>query len=263
MGSAGEILNGSRLRKDGAITDSPAPLLSNTPTTFRLATEQMIEGSAADHGSLGGCNDSTYGVQSLQDTICMSPQDATTENVVQDDGEEVDDGQASRRRSTLRAARPLGNKITEAIEQGPEGPTASLSQYLPSPPRSMSHSLTSLSLDSQAPLSSLPSSPKSYSNRSLRPSDEESIDDAEAGSQAVVSSSEDDSEPLAEAQGSTLQLIMPSITMPRRRPFTERGKYMGRLKVLIAGDTGTDRGYVFVNTEQSMLTFMQVLVKLL
>jgi hypothetical protein len=26
--------------------------------------------------------------------------------------------------------------------------------------------------------------------------------------------------------------------MPSRRPFTERGKNMGRLKVLIAGDSG-------------------------
>ncbi|OIW33789.1 hypothetical protein CONLIGDRAFT_640879 [Coniochaeta ligniaria NRRL 30616] len=38
--------------------------------------------------------------------------------------------------------------------------------------------------------------------------------------------------------GSAPQLIMPSIKMPSRRPFTETGKAMGRLKVLIAGDSG-------------------------
>lgn len=38
--------------------------------------------------------------------------------------------------------------------------------------------------------------------------------------------------------GSAPQLIMPSIKMPSRRPFTERGKSLGRLKVLIAGDSG-------------------------
>ncbi|CAK7203435.1 hypothetical protein SEUCBS139899_006169 [Sporothrix eucalyptigena] len=38
--------------------------------------------------------------------------------------------------------------------------------------------------------------------------------------------------------GSAPQLIMPSIKMPSRRPFTETGKNMGRLKVLIAGDSG-------------------------
>lgn len=34
------------------------------------------------------------------------------------------------------------------------------------------------------------------------------------------------------------QLIMPEITIPSRRPFTSRGKNIGRLKVLVAGDSG-------------------------
>lgn len=34
------------------------------------------------------------------------------------------------------------------------------------------------------------------------------------------------------------QLIMPSLRMPSRRPFTDRGKAMGRLKVVIAGASG-------------------------
>jgi len=38
--------------------------------------------------------------------------------------------------------------------------------------------------------------------------------------------------------GITPQLIMPSIKMPSRRPFTDQGKTIGRLKVLIAGDSG-------------------------
>jgi len=41
--------------------------------------------------------------------------------------------------------------------------------------------------------------------------------------------------------GSAPQLIMPSIKMPSRRPFTEEGKSMGRLKVLIAGDSGVGK----------------------
>lgn len=41
--------------------------------------------------------------------------------------------------------------------------------------------------------------------------------------------------------GSVPQLIMPSIKMPSRRPFTEEGKAMGRLKVMIAGDTGVGK----------------------
>ncbi|KAL0473864.1 Septin domain-containing protein [Neurospora intermedia] len=41
--------------------------------------------------------------------------------------------------------------------------------------------------------------------------------------------------------GSDPQLIMPSIKMPSRRPFTDQGKSMGRLKVLIAGDSGVGK----------------------
>ncbi|KAK4123647.1 hypothetical protein N657DRAFT_690358 [Parathielavia appendiculata] len=41
--------------------------------------------------------------------------------------------------------------------------------------------------------------------------------------------------------GSAPQLIMPSIKMPSRRPFTDVGKRMGRLKVLVAGDSGVGK----------------------
>ncbi|KAK3301935.1 uncharacterized protein B0T15DRAFT_286947 [Chaetomium strumarium] len=41
--------------------------------------------------------------------------------------------------------------------------------------------------------------------------------------------------------GSAPQLVMPSIKMPSRRPFTDEGKRMGRLKVLVAGDSGVGK----------------------
>ena len=99
---------------------------------------------------------------------------------------------------------------------------------------SISHSLASLSVDSQAPLSSLASSPKSTSHRSYRPSDDGSVD--EASSQALASDSEVESDHPSELQDSAPQLIMPSIKMPSRRPFTDKGSAIGRLKVLLAGD---------------------------
>ena len=46
--------------------------------------------------------------------------------------------------------------------------------------------------------------------------------------------------PLADS-GSAPQLVMPSIKMPSRRPFTTEGKSMGRLKVLVAGDSGVGK----------------------
>ncbi|KAK7966984.1 uncharacterized protein PG986_001261 [Apiospora aurea] len=61
-------------------------------------------------------------------------------------------------------------------------------------------------------------------------------------SEIAVSSDEDD-EPLRREissimdSGSAPQLVMPSIQMPSRRPFTDVGKSIGRLKVLVAGDS--------------------------
>lgn len=38
--------------------------------------------------------------------------------------------------------------------------------------------------------------------------------------------------------GSVPQLIMPSLTVPSRRPFSEVGKSLGKLKIMVAGRTG-------------------------
>ncbi|KAL2259175.1 hypothetical protein VTK26DRAFT_7240 [Humicola hyalothermophila] len=64
--------------------------------------------------------------------------------------------------------------------------------------------------------------------------DEENAAEAETGPGGASGSSMMDS-------GCAPQLIMPSIKMPSRRPFTEEGKRMGRLKVLIAGDSGVGK----------------------
>ena len=84
---------------------------------------------------------------------------------------------------------------------------------------------------------SLPSSPKSVSSRSVQKSDDGLTSD-ETGSQAVVSSEEDEGEIPAVVQDSQPELIMPSIKMPSRRPFTQRGKRLGRFKIMVAGRKG-------------------------
>ena len=240
MGPGTETV-GARTRKDSEATGSNTPPASNVPVSFRLATEDQLEKNAIEPREPGF--DSTYGVQSLQDTV-YEPRPETVDQgqPIQDAEEENDLGE--RRRSTLRpkaqhSQLQESSSTSDGLMQ--KGPTQTADS---SPSRlekhsnvpSMSQSLTSLSLDSQAPLSSVPSSPKSYSHRSFRPSDEESMD--EAGSQAIISSSDDEARPSPDTQENSLSLIMPSIKMPSRRPFTERGKAMGRLKVLIAGDSG-------------------------
>ncbi|KAK5197019.1 hypothetical protein LTR99_000626 [Exophiala xenobiotica] len=87
---------------------------------------------------------------------------------------------------------------------------------------------------------SLPSSPKSSSSRSLPRSDDD-LTSEEAGSQAIGSSEEDEEETPAVVQDSQPELIMPSIKMPSRRPFTERGKRLGRFKIMVAGRKGAGK----------------------
>lgn len=105
---------------------------------------------------------------------------------------------------------------------------------------------------SPLPDSAIPGTPRSSSPRSLRLSDEECSVLDDTGSQAVHSSSGEDEEEdtLVEADDAGAgakdapnvpQLIMPSIAMPTRRPFTERGKRIGRLKVLVAGPAGVGK----------------------
>ncbi|EAW14687.1 uncharacterized protein ACLA_000980 [Aspergillus clavatus NRRL 1] len=177
--------------------------------------------------------DSMYGVQSLEDTMHAAsfptgdrPSDDHLNINIPDsnNGEDAERPQLARRRSTLKQ---LGNLRTDTSLQPPSD-------------RASSRPLTPLNLDD--PLS-LPSSPKSISNQSMKHLDDISITD-ELSSQAVGSEEEDNG--VYEAQiptgfDCTSQLIMPSIRMPSRRPFTGRGKAMGRFKVLVAGACGSGK----------------------
>ena len=231
---------GRRARKDLDATGptSNPGLVHNMPTSFCMASEEELEVSSSKASR--PVSDSTFGVRSLQETIYEASSLITTQEDDEEDDESGGNGHEGRRQSTLKIRPKLKTRDSSrgSVEQAPVN-TGDSSPYNPSQADhsapSMSQSFASLS--SQAPLSSMPSSPKSFSNRSFRPSDEDSMD--EGGSQAIASGEDDDIEPHPQSsiQDSSPQLIMPSIKMPSRRPFTERGKSLGRLKVLIAGDT--------------------------
>ena len=247
---------GRRPRKDvdAAGLASTAGFAHNIPTSFRIANEDELENSSAK--ASGPCSDSTFGVRSLKETIYEASQPVGTEDHGEEDNEDVGEGHEGRRRSTLRPRPNVQTRDSSrgSLEHAPVN-TGDSSPFNPSQADhtgpSMSQSFASLS--SQAPLSSMPSSPKSFSNRSFRPSDEDSMD--EGGSQAIASSEDGDVEPQSQSsmQDSSPQLIMPSIKMPSRRPFTERGKALGRLKVLIAGDSGMRKRIREVYLEYIML----------
>jgi hypothetical protein len=103
----------------------------------------------------------------------------------------------------------------------------------------VSHPPTPLDVDSPslAPPSAMPSTPRSLSLQSLKLSDDEAALE-ETGSQTVASSGTEEGGTVLDESSSFPQLVMPSIQMPSRRPFTAKGKAMGKLKVLVAGDAG-------------------------
>lgn len=195
-----------------------------------LSTSQSTE-------SIRRQRDSTYGVQSLADTLEVAfGTESTTASKNADKRNNA--GTQSR-----HAARSGSHSSSTDSAKSPESPLASpvrkLKRKLSS--RTTSTPLTPLNVEAPSPLptSAIPSTPTSVSLHSLKLSDEGSVID-ETGSQVIASSGEeeDDIETQQGASFSFPQLVMPSIRMPTRRPFTTKGKNMGKLKVLVAGRAG-------------------------
>lgn len=187
----------------------------STPTTFFLASEADL--SRRGSTTSGPSSKDLSPVRTLKDTI----DEANRVSPTRQSPHSRRDG--SRRRSTIRPKsiehlRPEGIRQHEVMKSSPTG------------------LFTPVIASSQEP--SLPGSPKSFSSRSLVKSDDELTQDGNS-SQAIESG---DDEPLEDAspsiQDSAPQLIMPSIRMPSRRPFTENGKQLGKFKILVAGSRG-------------------------
>ena len=210
---------------------------NGAPTTFFMASESMLERTAA--ASLGSGSETNFGVQSMEDSVEGFH---ACDEVEEEDGDEGNLIHGNNRRSTIKRG-VLYNRDSsvDGISQpsGSNSTSSSPRRPRPRPQGSgarISQPLTPISSASPALGLSLPDSPKSTSTLSLRHSDEESLD--EGGSQAIASSGEEDADAQSPVHEAAPQLIMPSIKMPSRRPYTERGKDIGRLKILFAGDSG-------------------------
>ena len=94
---------------------------------------------------------------------------------------------------------------------------------------------------------SSPSTARSTSPKSFRLSDEEASAVGEAASQHIESSSSGEEQDGGAAQSgetkdsSMPQLVMPSLALPMRRPFTDRGRRMGKLRVMLIGAQGVGK----------------------
>ncbi|KAG5925919.1 hypothetical protein E4U42_003826 [Claviceps africana] len=56
---------------------------------------------------------------------------------------------------------------------------------------------------------------------------------------------------LTSATASAPQLVMPSLTVPRRRSFSETGRSLGKLKILVTGHAGIGKGSLILAIAQS------------
>ncbi|KAH7078911.1 Septin-domain-containing protein [Paraphoma chrysanthemicola] len=221
--------------------DQPTVASSHVPTTFFMRSEEEMEQSVASSSNtqpLGKQRDSTYGVQSLADTLeaAFGPDHSPSGKHAR-----VHDVVGHREQSATRSASYSSSagsgKLSESLRSSPKRKlrrklSGHASSMLPMPPN-----LEGLS---PTPVSAVPSTPSAVSLHSLKLSDEESAMD-ESASQAVTSGGEEEAEDKNTEQGtadSFPQLVMPSIQMPSRRPFTTKGKAMGKLKILVAGESG-------------------------
>ncbi|KAL2863477.1 uncharacterized protein BJX67DRAFT_384633 [Aspergillus lucknowensis] len=223
---------------------------STAPSTFFLARSQRLDGSELSVDS-ENAPDSMYGVQSFDETIPSVTSDTACQP-------ELDSSSATKPALISASPTQQQQQWSNSQENGGDGSLLEASRKpilrdletnhasgLDSFPLSNLASprpLTPLNLFNPDDPSSLPSSPKSFTNQSTRHLDEISITD-ELSSQAVASSEEDEeSRPAPNPRSDTMsQLIMPSITIPSRRPFTDKGRSFGRLKLLFAGVPGSGK----------------------
>ncbi|KAF2031261.1 hypothetical protein EK21DRAFT_99825 [Setomelanomma holmii] len=220
--------------------DHAASASSHVPTTFFMRSEEEMEQSLASSSNAQAIErqrDSTYGVQSLADTLeaAFGSEHSTGGNQIENHGSKGNSEQGILRSASHSSAGGSA-KMSESLRLSPK---RKLKKKLSSHTRSTT--LAPLNVEpSPTPVSAVPSTPSATSLQSLKLSDEDSAID-ESASQAVTSGGEeevDDKSTQHDASGSFPQLVMPSIQMPSRRPFTTKGKAMGKLKVLVAGETG-------------------------
>ncbi|TGO54441.1 hypothetical protein BCON_0107g00290 [Botryotinia convoluta] len=220
----------SRSINDNDIT----PLATRTQApqmSYFLTDERKLESGEAQPIRVplkhrDSLKNSTYGVESIDTTISSFSEGSGDEDGKYDRAREKFKKNLAEKLQSVGDSRSRSRKASYDL-------SGTTSPVRPSTTEA-SRPYTPVSLYSVAG-ESIISSPGS------RISDTESLND-EISSQAIVSGGEDEQNaPAMMDSCSDPQLVMPSIKMPSRRPFTEKGKNMGRLKVLIAGDSGVGK----------------------
>jgi len=222
---------------DNATT--PVPGVHQPPQmTYFLADEKTMEASLDRSSSTisrprENMKQSNFGIESLETTAGSLTSQDNDER-----GGRLGKARGNWKKSLTRGS--AGNDEEDMSRSRSPSPKSSQNvsrDMSPSEPRrspktNPSQPFTPLNLESPL-LGSVVSGPSSRRNS------EADFYTDDAASQAIVSSGEEERDMPSEVMDSSAsQLVMPSIKMPSRRPFTEKGRNIGRLKILIAGDSG-------------------------
>ncbi|KAL5373855.1 hypothetical protein DPSP01_012390 [Paraphaeosphaeria sporulosa] len=204
--------------------------LSHVPTTFFMRTEDDMEQSmqaSRNTAAVKRQKESNFGVQSLADTLEAAFGSETQAGDSRGDHARAQATQCKRNimRASRDSSRATGTRSESCKTSPPRTNRRDRSTHSQSNPLS------------PMPTSALPSTPTSASLQSVKLSDEET-EPNEATSEVVGSGHDAENATTVDQFSGFPQLVMPSIQMPSRRPFTTKGKAMGKLKVLVAGQAG-------------------------
>lgn len=235
--------------------------IRNAPVTFSLRTEHELQQSTFQSPQAPHLEDSNFGVESFQSGVSstsdfQSKLDTATkdesEGLIQQDLNEPSDLHHPDSTTYMfntdsilsRLSQPSHAPLLDELARHNSNPILSgplTPLYLHSP------------LDGGTEYGSS-STPRTSSLRSLRLSDCDGATD-DGRSQAVASSDDDDevdNDAAGNEQSHNLpQLVMPSIRMPVRRPFTEHGKGIGKLKIAVTGGPGIGKSSLIRSIVQS------------
>lgn len=238
--SGGDALSPVKPPSRKSSVDRPAAPSSHIPTSFVFRSGEDLELLDAPHSAPAARKqrDSTFGVQSLEDTLEAA---FGTESVAAA-GQRAAKATKTRKHGAKSSTSQPGSASADPVAL-PDSSKDTRAHRLESAfPDHVSPSFfapKNADVLSSHPTSALPSTPRSASIHSLKLSDEDSAME-DAASQAIASSGdEEEHAEMEQAPSGFPQLVMPSIQIPTRRPFTTRGKAMGKLKMMVAGETGT------------------------
>jgi hypothetical protein len=117
----------------------------------------------------------------------------------------------------------------DSLKKMDKTPESNVVSAIPSNVFERSHIHTPSIGSNISPTISTPSSPQ-HNLSSSAISDDSELD--------ISSHHEEEPSPTDSISSSFPQLVMPRVNMPRRKAFTEKGRTMGKLKVMVVGDSG-------------------------